>query len=355
MGKRQAKGVLAVLLLICLIFVLASGLFAEWFDLRRFVYHKYSAYLMALLTALHVYLNRRPLFSYFGGKAPVGLKEEGVAVKRRGAFLSRRGLLIGGLSGLGGFLLGRVRLSPTPVSGQDIGLLYHQWSTPGYSGLLSQVLDWGMAPPLYKSYPQAKKISLPTDFSYRGLYLEEAIEKRRSRRDFSGQPLTLSALSGLLHYAGGITLPGGYPLRAAPSAGALYPIEIYPVVHDVEDLAPGVYHYAVQEHALELLKEGDFRAEMVGHAVGQEMVGEANVAFILTAIFQRTRWKYGPRAYRYILLEAGHIGQNIYLAATSLGLGACAVGAFFDQGLNRLLDIDGEEEAALYLLIAGRL
>lgn len=359
-GKREVKGILALAILACVIFAFASGLISNRLDLHRFVYHEYSAYLAAFLTAIHVYLNRRSLLLCFRrGSLPGREEEEGSRASTRGegqaSLLSRRGMLIGLLAGTGGFLLGRVRLSPTPVSGQDIGQIYHQWSKPGYTGLLSQALDWSLPPPLYKTYTQAEKIPLPDGFDYRGLYLEEAIEKRRSIRDFSPEPLPLSSLSNLLHYAEGITLPGSYPLRAAPSAGALYPVEIYPVVHNVESLKPGVYHYAVQEHALELIKEGDFRQEMVQHAVGQEMVGRANVAFILTAIFQRTRWKYGPRAYRYILLEAGHIGENIYLAATSLGLGACAVGAFFDDGLNRLLGVDGEQEAAIYLLIVGRI
>jgi SagB-type dehydrogenase family enzyme len=88
--------------------------------------------------------------------------------------------------------------------------------------------------------------------------------------------------------------------------------------------------------------------------VGQEMLGQAAVCVVLSAVFQRTRWKYRERAYRYILLEAGHIGQNLYLSATSLGLGACAVGAFHDDKLNDLLGVDGEEEAALYILAVGK-
>ncbi len=268
--------------------------------------------------------------------------------------LSRRGLFFGALAAAGGFLLGRLRTSPPLVSGQNVGRIYHQWSTPSYVGLLSQALDWGSAPPLYKTYPQARTIPLPPDFSPGSLSLEEAIVQRRSRRNYSGQALSLAELSSLLHHASGITLEGSFPLRAAPSAGALYPIEIYPVVHNVEDLEVGLYHYAVREHALELLKEGNFRQEIVQHAIGQRMAGWANVVFLLTAIFQRTEWRYGVRAYRYIMMEAGHIGENVYLTATSLGLGACAVGAFLDEGLNRLLEVDGEEEAVIYMLTVGK-
>jgi SagB-type dehydrogenase family enzyme len=89
--------------------------------------------------------------------------------------------------------------------------------------------------------------------------------------------------------------------------------------------------------------------------IGQEMLGQAAVCFVLTGLFQRTRWKYHERSYRYVLLEAGHIGQNLYLAATSMALGACAVGAFLDDTLNALLGLDSEEEAALYLITVGKL
>lgn len=269
--------------------------------------------------------------------------------------LSRRGLFLGALTAAGGFLLGRLRAFPPLVSGQNVGRIYHQWSKPSYAGLLSQVLDWGFAPSRYKTYPRTRTIPLPPDFSPGGLGLEEAIARRRSLRDYSGQAMSLVELSSLLYHASGITLEGSYPLRAAPSAGALYPIEIYPVVHNVEGLAAGLYHYAVREHALELLEEGDFRQQVVQYAVGQEMTGRANVVFLLTAIFQRTEWKYGVRAYRYVMIEAGHIGENIYLTATSLGLGVCAVGAFFDDDLNRLLEVDGEEEAVIYMLTVGKI
>lgn len=165
--------------------------------------------------------------------------------------------------------------------------------------------------------------------------------------------MSLLELSRLLYYAAGITEPR-YGLRAAPSAGALYPIEIYPVINSVDGLARGGYHYSPQDHSLELIKEGDLRLQAVQVALDQEIVGNANVALFMTAVFQRSQWKYGQRAHRYILLEAGHIGQNIYLAATSMGLGACAVGAFFDDEINRMLGIDGTREAVVYLIIVGK-
>jgi SagB-type dehydrogenase family enzyme len=233
----------------------------------------------------------------------------------------------------------------------DVGQFYHRWSMPGYSlspaaGLTSVVAGAG------KTYGDVEPIALPDPHGYRGLSLEEAIQTRRSIREYTAGSLSLEQLSRLLHAAGGITAPAnGY--RAAPSAGALYPIETYVVVNDVSDMQPGLYHHSVADHSLERLRAGDLRTEIVVAGIGQEMLGQAQVCFVLSAVFQRTRWKYRERTYRYVMLEAGHIGQNLYLAATSLGLGACAIGAFLDEELNRLLGADGEEEAAVYLLSVG--
>ena len=272
----------------------------------------------------------------------------------------RRESLVSGLAAAGGFVLGRLipgrRLAELPLSEEgaaDVGELYHQWSKPGYSQVLGAVLDWGGQPERYKTYADAEKIALPDPHGYHGLSLEETVEMRRSVRDYSAEPLSSEELSRLLHAAQGIT-EGRRGFRAAPSAGALYPIELYAVVHNVAGLEPGVYHYAVQEHGLELLQRGDFRAAVMQAGLWQDFLGQASVCFVLSAIFQRTRWKYRERTYRYVMLEAGHVGQNLYLAATSMGLGACAVGAFLDDDLNELLGLDGVEEASLYVISVGR-
>ncbi len=198
------------------------------------------------------------------------------------------------------------------------------------------------------------KIELPREVRFGGLSVDRAIEQRRSERDFLDQPLSLLELSQLLHYSYGIT-EERERLRAAPSAGALYPIEIYPVVNNVEDLTRGVYHYSVGDHSLELVRQGDFRTDMVRYALDQEMMATAAVVLVLSAVFGRSRWRYRERAYRYVLLEAGHISQNIYLVATALGLGTCAVGAFHDQGYDRIVGIDGEKEGVVYLMPVGRI
>jgi Nitroreductase len=198
-------------------------------------------------------------------------------------------------------------------------------------------------------------IKLPQP-NYKGMPVEEAIKKRRSVRSYSKKALTLPQLSQLLFSAQGITgSASGYELRAAPSAGALYPIEVYLVVNNVEELSRGIYHYSVQKHALELLKEGDFRKEITNAGLGQDMLGDANVTFVLSAVFERTQRKYKDRSLRYIYVEAGHISQNISLQAVSLGLGSVCVGAFYDDQVNRLIGLDGNTESAIYLQAVGTL
>jgi SagB-type dehydrogenase family enzyme len=147
---------------------------------------------------------------------------------------------------------------------------------------------------------------------------------------------------------------GSFPLRAAPSAGALYPIELYVVVNNVRYLQQGLYHYSSRRHALDLVKTDDYRARITRCCLHQDFVGRAAVALVMTAIFHRTTDRYGQRGNRYVYMEAGHISQNIYLQAASLGLGSVAVGAFNDEKLNTLLGVDGQEEMAIYVHAVGK-
>jgi len=210
-------------------------------------------------------------------------------------------------------------------------------------------------PPQYKSYPDSEKVALPKP-GHRGITLEEAVSKRRSVRNYSQKAVSMAQLSQLLFAAQGVTgKTYGHPLRAAPSAGALYPFEIYAVVNNVEDLAQGIYHYSVLDHSLEPVKAGDFSSQITSAGLKQEMLGDSGVTFILSAIFDRIRFKYGQRGLRYIYMEAGHISQNIYLQAVSLGLGSVSVGAFLDEQVNKLIDVDGRTEAAIYLHAVGGL
>ena len=199
-----------------------------------------------------------------------------------------------------------------------------------------------------------RKVQLTRELADSGLSVEKAIAKRRSERNFSRNPMGLAELSHILYYSSGLTdKRSGF--RASPSAGATYPIEIYPVINNVEGLTTGIYRYSVSAHELEPIREGDFRQEMAQAALGQRMLIEANVVLVLSAIFERTTRRYQERGQRYILLEAGHIAQNTSLVATSMGLGICAIGAFYDEDFNRLLGLDGRQESVLYLVAVGKI
>lgn len=376
--RRRAIGLISsTLLLPVAVFLAATGLVSDFMDLNEFVYHKYAGYLSVGLVALHIYahwpgltafwkkrLSRRaspavsaravspPAQSVATGKANGPASHHPAPPAR--AHVTRRDVLklagVGAVGLVAGWLIRRPA-EALATAGQDLGELYHRWSTPGYSDAISAVLNWGRQPPLYKDYAWSERVPLPAVESP-PMTLTEAVARRRSLRDYADRALTLTELAWLLECAAGITAPGA-GLRAAPSAGAQFPIETYVVAHRVEGLAAGLYHYAVADRALERLKSGDLRAAVMQAGLGQEFLAQAGAVFVLTASFQRLRWRYRERTYRYALLEAGHIGQNIYLAAEAAGLGACAVGAFFDDDLNQLLDVDGVREAALYLLAVG--
>jgi SagB-type dehydrogenase family enzyme len=215
-------------------------------------------------------------------------------------------------------------------------------------------LDWSAKPELYKTYPESEKIALPAFEPGRLMTLDKVLKQRRSVRDFKAEALSLGQLGYLLWASTGIgRTEGDYGFRTAPSAGALYPIETYIVANDVRKLEPGLYHYAIQNHELEQLKTTDLRRPIAMAALGQTMCTTAPVVFVWTAIVERSKWKYRQRAYRYIYLDAGHIAENLALAAVSLGLGTCQIGALFDDEVNKILDVDGTEETAIYMSVAG--
>jgi SagB-type dehydrogenase family enzyme len=209
----------------------------------------------------------------------------------------------------------------------------------------------------FKQYPDAAKVlELPRVKPAAGSDFWDTLMRRRSQRDFSEAALSLNELALLITATQGITEKfGGNLFRAAPSAGALYPVETYVFVNRVETLDPGIYHLNITGQSLELIRPGDYSRVFANAALGQEMVGHSAVAFIWTAIPGRSKWKYHERAYRYIYLDAGHIGQNFCLAATALGLGSCTIGAFFDTEVNDIIGVDGEQETAIYLGAAGRI
>jgi SagB-type dehydrogenase family enzyme len=346
-----------------------SGIVADVWDLNDFWYHTVAGYVMGGFALAHVAFNWGRLASY----ARFRLRPNRQAVPRPppgrvhapepvppGALvsrvaLSRRGLLGMAIGGAGGWLLGGgLRPRPQIEAGADVGVVYHEWSKPGLIDALGTVTSWGQFPELYKRYPDAPRVPLPPPDLKTGPPTAATIAARRSTRTYAATPMTPAELGGVLFLTTGISADRwGNARRTAPSSGALYPIETYAVVHDVAGLERGIYHYAVREHALELVQPGDFRARVVEQGLGQEFLGECGAVLFLTQILQRMRPKYQDRSYRYGLLEAGHIGENGYLAAVSLGLGACGVGAFMDDDMNAMLGVDGVEEAAVYMLALG--
>jgi SagB-type dehydrogenase family enzyme len=240
---------------------------------------------------------------------------------------------------------------------EGIGDLYHHETKYRREAMPQGGLDWAHQPPPNKEFPYAlKHFPLRPLEQMGGKSLWEAIAQRRSIREFSNQSLTFPELSQLIWATQGITLRAwGYEFRASPSAGALYPIETYLVVNRVEEISSGLYHYNVKEAQLILLKEGHFGQELCQAGLGQEMLEEAACVFVWTALAERSKWKYRERGYRYIYMDAGHIGQTLYLAATALSLGCCTVGAFFDTEVDRVIGIDGKNEISIYLGAVGRI
>lgn len=198
----------------------------------------------------------------------------------------------------------------------------------------------------------SKLIKLPDPITKGTVSLEEAIALRRSERSYAKLPLKLEQISQILWSAQGITDRRGF--RAAPSAGATYPLEIYAVVKDggVDGLEAGVYRYIPEKHALELVKEGDYSAELMSACLDQDWVGKAPLNIVIVAIYERTTRRYGERGKRYVYMEVGHVGQNIYLQATAIGLGTVAIGAFYDDEVKKVLSLP-KEEVPLYVMPIG--
>ncbi len=205
----------------------------------------------------------------------------------------------------------------------------------------------GIAMPQTRTDP----VSLPAPDRTGRMSLDSALAARRSVREFKPTPLTLAEAGQLLWAAQGVTSPDGG--RTAPSAGALYPLEIHLVAGNVEGLAPGVYRYDPKRHQLIPVADGDRRRKLADAALDQDWMVEAPALIAINAIYSRTSRKYGERAERYVHMEVGHVVENIYLEATALGLGTCMVGAFDDDAVRKVLDVP-DSEAPLGLMPVGR-
>jgi SagB-type dehydrogenase family enzyme len=237
---------------------------------------------------------------------------------------------------------------------KDVGDQFQQETKYHRHRMKGERLDWASKPETYKSYPNCKVIDLSPPTSPLQHSLDATFKRRKSIRSFSQNPLGKNHLAYLLWASTGLQRrEQEHVFRTAPSAGALYPLETYMVLHRVTGLAPGVYHYSIQHHQLEQLSIGNYEHAIAQATLGQSMGQDAALVLIWTAIFQRCKWKYHQRAYRYVYLDAGHIAQNLALAAASLDFGSCQIGAFYDDEVNALLGINGLEESAIYLSAVG--
>ena len=217
-------------------------------------------------------------------------------------------------------------------------------------------LDWGSMPEIYKEYPESRKTRLPDPVLSQNMSLDQTLRMRKSIRHFSSEPMTQEQLSYLLWASTGIQrVERGLEFRPVPSAGALYPIETYLTVNNEEGLTQGVYHHSIRGHLLDELKLGDYSEETARAALGQRMCATAAVVFIWAAAFNRSKWKYEQRAYRYIYLDAGHMAQNLALATVSQELGSCQIAALYDDEANNMVGVDGTEESVIYMTAVGQL
>jgi SagB-type dehydrogenase family enzyme len=230
---------------------------------------------------------------------------------------------------------------------------YERGQLPGHS------LDWANMPAQYKVYDSAPRISLPAPSIHGGPPIWDVVSRRRSVRAYTADSMSLQDLSQILWAIQGVREVVSGPnsefkLRTVPSAGGLYPIETYLYVNRVEGLKKGIYHYVIDSHVLELINEGDYGDEIRAGALDQQIAKQAAVVFIWSAVVERSKWKYLQRAYRYIFLDAGHIAQNLALAAEALDYGSCQIGAIYDDELNELVGLDGVSETVIYLSSVAR-
>ncbi|NLV29701.1 MAG: SagB/ThcOx family dehydrogenase [Acidobacteria bacterium] len=232
----------------------------------------------------------------------------------------------------------------------------YQYDTKYYRDRRPPPCAWAGPTPPFKRYADpVARVALPRPVTTGGAGLWETITARRSQRVYAAESLSLADLSQLLWAIQGITGErDGFRFRAAGSAGALYPNETYLVINDVAGVTPGIAHYDVRDHALALIRAGGMGRLCAEACLGQSFCATAPVVFAWGAVVQRSAQKYGDRCYRYLYLDAGHLGGQLQLAAVALGLGSVNVGAFLDDEVNSLFGLDGVAETILYLTAVGK-
>jgi SagB-type dehydrogenase family enzyme len=195
-------------------------------------------------------------------------------------------------------------------------------------------------------------IELPAPIHKSDTSVEQTLLQRRSVREYAQQPLTLAEVSQMLWAAQGVTDPEGK--RTAPSAGALYPLEVYLLAGEVEGLSQGIYRYLPDEHSLIITVQADRRSALSQAALDQESVAQAPAVIVLSGVYERTTVKYGERGIRYVHMEVGSAAQNVYLQSAAMGLGTVFIGAFHDEEVKQVLSLSAEERP-LCIMPVGRL
>lgn len=215
-------------------------------------------------------------------------------------------------------------------------------------------------PPLELGAENTEKIidlPRPKDVQVDDIGLRQAIEKRTSIRNYSLEPLSLEELSYLLWCTQGVkeVVRDIATFRTVPSAGARHALETYVLANNVQGLEKGLYRFLPIEHKLVEIDLGKDITNRIAHAcLDQPFVKTSAATFLWTAVPYRMAWRYGQRGYRYLYLDAGHVCQNLYLSAESVGCGVCAIGAFLDEAINPALGVDGESEFVIYVATVGK-
>ncbi|PYP83520.1 MAG: hypothetical protein DMF61_23145 [Blastocatellia bacterium AA13] len=215
----------------------------------------------------------------------------------------------------------------------------------------------------YKMYPTCPRVVLPSGAELveppLAKSLRETIVKRRSARAYSGQPLSINDLSIVLRNSYGITGRATLlhnveqKLRAVPSGGALFPLELYVACFRVDGIEPGIYHYNVQDESLECVRQGQLDGEFGRICFTEEMFSKLPALVMISGLLKRSSLKYSERAYRFMVLEAGHVAQNLCLSTSALGLGSLMIGGYLDEEIDQLLGVDGVQETVIYMAAVG--
>lgn len=241
----------------------------------------------------------------------------------------------------------------------SIGKEFIEKTKHKYSGISDQ--EKGLPqPPLELEYDKSKPLidlPRPAHIRFETKGVRECFDDRSSFRDYSDMPMSIQELSYLLWYTQGVKEigKGGATIRTVPSAGARHAFETYVLIRNVRDVNSGVYRYLAIEHKLlEHILEPGIEKRIRKACFDQDLLKSCAVLFIWIAVAERMKWRYMERGYRYLFIDAGHVCQNLYLAAESIGLGACAVGAFDDDEINELLGLDGEKQFVIYCGAAGK-